>query len=158
MFHHRRMTTLFPGVSMWQSGLVNLPIPVTMQGLSIASISSPSLHLPIFTPWENVPSPLWLNSLMRNGLHIVASSRFIRLRGSTPEGESVVFNVHSPAMIMADNAASLLAFALGGAGVASLPPWLVQEELRLGNLINYCQIIIFPSRNSCALPQHAPCT
>ncbi|MBD9644519.1 hypothetical protein IB231_12920 [Pantoea sp. PNT02] len=62
-------------------------------------------------------------------------------------------------MIMADNAASLLAFALGGAGVALLPAWLVQEELRLGNLIQLLPDHHFPRQGIYALypnTRHVP--
>lgn len=78
---------------------------------------------------------------------------------STPAGESVVFNVQSPAMIMADNAASLLAFALGGAGVALLPAWLVKEELLQGNLIHLLPDHHFPHQGIFALypnTRHVP--
>lgn len=78
---------------------------------------------------------------------------------TTPSCESVIFNVHSPATIMADNAASLLAFALGGAGIALLPAWLVKEELRLGKLIQLLPDHHFPRQGIYALypnTRHVP--
>nr|MBF3177763.1 LysR family transcriptional regulator [Pseudomonas aeruginosa] len=37
-------------------------------------------------------------------------------------------------MLLADNAAALRAFALDGLGIAVLPDWLVQADLRYGAL------------------------
>ncbi|MBF3104622.1 LysR substrate-binding domain-containing protein, partial [Staphylococcus aureus] len=37
-------------------------------------------------------------------------------------------------MLLADNAAALRAFALDGLGIAVLPDWLVQADLRCGAL------------------------
>lgn len=70
---------------------------------------------------------------------------------STPEGKNVVLNAHRPAMIMADNAVSLLAFAVGGAGIALLPAWLVSEELLRGNLILLLPDHHFPRQGIYAL-------
>lgn len=41
----------------------------------------------------------------------------------TPTGDNVLFRAASPPTVMADSAASLLAFARSGAGVALLPGW-----------------------------------
>lgn len=77
----------------------------------------------------------------------------------TPEGDSVLFCAHHPAMIMADSAASLLAFALGGAGIALLPAWLVKDELARGRLIKLLPDYRFPRQGVYALypnTRHVP--
>ncbi len=73
---------------------------------------------------------------------------------TTPAGESVLFSARHPAMIMADSAASLLAFTLAGAGVAILPAWLVQDELARGELIPLLPDHHFPQQGIYALYPH----
>lgn len=73
---------------------------------------------------------------------------------TTPAGESVLFSARHPAMIMADSAASLLAFTLAGAGVAILPAWLVQDELARGALIPLLPDHHFPQQGIYAVYPH----
>lgn len=73
---------------------------------------------------------------------------------TTPAGESVLFSARHPAMIMADSAASLLAFTLAGAGVAILPAWRVQDELARGELIPLLPDHHFPQQGIYALYPH----
>lgn len=77
----------------------------------------------------------------------------------TPGGESVLFSARYPAMITADSASSLLAFALAGAGVAVLPGWLVQEEIENGRLTHVLPDYRFPRQGIYALypnTRHVP--
>ena len=77
----------------------------------------------------------------------------------TPEGESVLFRAHLPPVIMADSAASLLAFTRCGAGVALLPAWLVQEDIDNGQLIHLLPNHRFPCQGISALypnTRHVP--
>ncbi|RPD99699.1 LysR family transcriptional regulator [Candidatus Pantoea deserta] len=73
---------------------------------------------------------------------------------TTPKGENVFFSARSPAMIVADSASSLLAFALEGAGVAILPAWLVKEALAKGDLIHLLPDHHFPRQGIYALYPH----
>jgi len=78
---------------------------------------------------------------------------------TTPTGESLFFSAHHPAAIVADSAASLLAFALAGAGVALLPAWLVKEEIASGDLIHLLPDHHFPRQGIYALypnTRHVP--
>jgi len=118
-----------------------------------------------------VAAPLYLNTLhtrsVRN-LEQLASSKWIahsRLSTPlswqviTPGGETVLLNASSPAMVMADSASSLLAFALAGAGVAILPAWLVQDEIVKGRLIHLLPDHLFPPQGIYALypnTRHVP--
>ena len=63
---------------------------------------------------------------------------------TTPARESVLFSARHAAMLMADSAASLLAFTLAGAGVAILPAWLVEDQLIRGELIHVLPDHYFP--------------
>ncbi|MBS0976166.1 LysR substrate-binding domain-containing protein, partial [Serratia rubidaea] len=53
--------------------------------------------------------------------------------------------------IVADSAASLLAFARSGAGVALLPAWLVQEDIAAGALTRLLPDHRFPTQGIYAL-------
>lgn len=77
----------------------------------------------------------------------------------TPEGESVLFRAHFPPVIMADSAASLLAFARCGAGIALLPAWLVQDDVNNGQLVHLLPNHRFPRQGIYALypnTRHVP--
>ncbi|MDC9595090.1 LysR family transcriptional regulator [Xenorhabdus sp. IM139775] len=69
----------------------------------------------------------------------------------TPEGNLVLFRANHTPMVMADSAASLLAFAKRGAGVALLPAWLVQDEIAEGNLKQLLPNYRFPRQGIYAL-------
>ena len=56
----------------------------------------------------------------------------------------MLFSARHAAMLMADSAASLLAFTLAGAGVAILPAWLVEDQLIRGELIHVLPDHYFP--------------
>lgn len=78
---------------------------------------------------------------------------------TTPKGETVLFSVTSPAVIMTDSASSLLAFCLAGAGVALLPTWLVREHIAKGALIHLLPDYYFPKQGVYALypnTKHVP--
>lgn len=76
----------------------------------------------------------------------------------TPAGETLLFNGNPP-MLTADSAASLLAFALCGAGVALLPAWLVQDDIAAGRLTHLLPDHRFPRQGIYALypnTRHVP--
>lgn len=78
---------------------------------------------------------------------------------TTPRGENVLLNAYNPAMITTDNASSLLAFTLAGAGIAILPAWLVQDEITKGALIQLLPDHQFPRQGIYALypnTRHVP--
>lgn len=78
---------------------------------------------------------------------------------TTPRGENVLLNAYNPAMITTDNASSLLAFTLAGAGIAILPAWLVQDEITKGTLIQLLPDHQFPRQGIYALypnTRHVP--
>lgn len=77
----------------------------------------------------------------------------------TPAGENVLFSAAHPPMLMADSAASLLAFAKSGAGVALLPAWLVQQDIADGCLTHLLPDHHFPRQGIYALypnTRHVP--
>ncbi|WBF47075.1 LysR family transcriptional regulator [Serratia rubidaea] len=69
----------------------------------------------------------------------------------TPAGDNVLFRAGNPPAIVADSAASLLAFARSGAGVALLPAWLVQEDIAAGALTRLLPDHRFPTQGIYAL-------
>jgi len=77
----------------------------------------------------------------------------------TPAGDNFLFKVSHPAELMADSAASLLAFVQNGAGVALLPAWLVQDDIAKGDLIKLLPDYRFPRQGIYALypnTRHVP--
>ncbi|RLZ07876.1 LysR family transcriptional regulator [Acinetobacter sp. 2JN-4] len=77
----------------------------------------------------------------------------------TPTGKNVVFKADATPIIMADSAASLLAFARNGTGIALLPAWLVQEDIATGSLIHLLPDHCFPRQGIYALypnTRHVP--
>lgn len=118
-----------------------------------------------------VAAPGYLNTLGEQSIHDLAqlaSAKWIahsRLsmplswQVTTPQGKNVLLSAHHPAMIMADSASSLLAFALAGAGMAILPVWLVQDELAKGGLTQLLPDHQFPRQGIYALypnTRHVP--
>ncbi|MGL5343729.1 MAG: LysR family transcriptional regulator [Plesiomonas sp.] len=63
-----------------------------------------------------------------------------------PTGENILFSADNPPMLMADSAASLLAFTQHSAGVALLPAWLVQEDITAGRLVHLLPDHHFPQQ------------
>jgi len=77
----------------------------------------------------------------------------------TPSGVSLLFKANHAPAIMADSAASLLAFVKSGAGVALLPGWLVENDLNTGRLIALLPGYRFPRQGIYALypnTRHVP--
>ena len=118
-----------------------------------------------------VAAPCYLNTLKERAirdLSQLASAKWIahsRLstplswQVTTPDGESVLMSAIQPAMVTADSASSLLAFALAGAGVAILPVWLVQDEIDKGGLVRLLPDHQFPRQGIYALypnTRHVP--
>ena len=68
-----------------------------------------------------------------------------------PSGENAFFKVNGRAVITADTAASLSAFARSGAGVALLPNWLVKEDIAMGRLTQLLPDHQFPKQGIYAL-------
>jgi len=68
-------------------------------------------------------------------LHIVGYLRYLAGRCSRPQ-ERASFYAYHPAGITADSAASLLSFAVAGAGIMILSAWLVQNKITKGELIH----------------------
>lgn len=78
---------------------------------------------------------------------------------TSPLGEQTLFRVTTPPVVTADNASSLLAFALHGTGVALLPDWLVQPETDAGRLRHLLPDHRFPPQGIFALypnTRHVP--
>lgn len=78
---------------------------------------------------------------------------------TSPQGEQTLFRVTTPPVVTADNASSLLAFALHGTGVALLPDWLVQPETDAGRLRHLLPDHRFPPQGIFALypnTRHVP--
>ncbi|QDY44168.1 LysR family transcriptional regulator [Candidatus Pantoea soli] len=118
-----------------------------------------------------VAAPRYLNTLavpsIRNLAQLAAAKWIAHSRLSTPlswqvtapDGENVLLNASHSARVMADSAASLLAFALAGAGVAILPAWLVQDEIAKGRLVQVLPDHHFPRQGIYALypnTRHVP--
>ena len=57
-------------------------------------------------------------------------------RCSIRGGEAAVYEPSGRAVMVADNASILRSFALQGLGVALLPAWLIEDDLRTGRLLD----------------------
>ena len=104
-----------------------------------------------------VASPAYLASLPAKNIATLADlqrarwlahSRLaapLRWTVATPEGEAA-FEAEQDAMIESDSASALLGFVLGGCGVALLPQWLVEADVRAGRLRHLLPEVIFPQQ------------
>ena len=63
----------------------------------------------------------------------------------TPDG-AAAFAAQDDAAIHSDSASALLSFALGGCGVALLPQWLVEADVRAGRLRRLLPEVAFPQQ------------
>lgn len=102
-----------------------------------------------------VASPAYLASLPGKGIATVddlrnarwlAHSRLatpLRWDVLTPEGP-LAFAARDEALMTSDSASALLGFALGGCGVALLPQWQVEAEVRAGHLRHLLPEVLFP--------------
>jgi DNA-binding transcriptional LysR family regulator len=57
-------------------------------------------------------------------------------------------------LTVADNSATLRAFALTGQGVAILPQWLIQDDLEAGRLVRLLPDYRFAQQGFMRLPGH----
>ena len=104
-----------------------------------------------------VASPAYLASLPAKNIATLADlqrarwlahSRLaapLRWTVATPEGEAA-FEAEQDAMIESDSASALLGFVLGGCGVALLPQWQVEADVRAGRLRHLLPEVIFPQQ------------
>ncbi|WP_374703584.1 LysR substrate-binding domain-containing protein [Janthinobacterium sp. ROICE36] len=69
----------------------------------------------------------------------------LRWEVHTPAGPAA-FAAQDDAAIHSDSASALLGFALGGCGVALLPQWLVEGEVRAGRLRRLLPDVVFPQQ------------
>ena len=104
-----------------------------------------------------VASPAYLASLPAKGIasldelqraRWLAHSRLaapLRWDVQTPDGPAA-FSVQNDAAIQSDAASALLGFALGGCGVALLPQWQVEGEVRAGRLRRLLPDVVFPEQ------------
>jgi len=104
-----------------------------------------------------VASPAYLASLPAKGIATLedlqrarwlAHGRLatpLRWQVRAPEGE-IAFAAEQDAAIESDSASALLGFALGGCGVALLPQWQVEAEVRAGRLRHLLPDLVFPQQ------------
>lgn len=74
-----------------------------------------------------------------NALPRLVHGRFERQAGWAlldQRGEAAVYEPSGRAVMVADNASILRSFALQGLGVALLPAWLIEDDLRTGRLLD----------------------
>lgn len=112
-----------------------------------------------------VASPAFLASLPSRGIDSIealqqarwlAHSRLaapLRWAVRTPDGTQT-FEAQQPARIESDSASSLLGFVLGGCGVALLPQWQVEPEVRAGRLRHLLPEVVFPQQGVYAVYPH----
>ncbi|WP_299996452.1 LysR family transcriptional regulator [uncultured Cedecea sp.] len=141
--------------------------------IRLGQLADSSHHARLIDQFDIYPvaSPDYLNTLAEQNVadlaqlarvKWIAHSRLstpLNWQVVTPAGENVFFSAHNPAMIMADSASSLLAFAQEGAGVAILPDWLVKDEVAKGHLIRLLPDHLFPRQGIYALypnTRHVP--
>ena len=104
-----------------------------------------------------VASPAYLASLPGQGIATLddlqrarwlAHSRLaspLRWEVETADGTRI-FVAQDDAAIHSDSASALLGFALGGCGVALLPQWQVEAEVRAGRLRHLLPEVVFPEQ------------
>ena len=112
-----------------------------------------------------VASPAYLASLPGKGIATLdelqqarwlAHSRLaapLRWAVATPDGART-FEAQHEALIQSDSASSLLGFVMGGCGVALLPQWQVEAEVRAGRLRHLLPEVVFPRQGVYAVYPH----
>ncbi len=140
--------------------------------IRMGSLNDSSYRAALIEPYAIWPvaSPAYLASLPGKGIATLpdlqrarwlAHSRLaspLRWDVHTPDG-SVPFAAQDAAVIQSDSASALLGFALGGCGVALLPQWQVEAEVRAGRLRHLLPHVAFPEQGVYAVyanTQHIP--
>lgn len=127
--------------------------------IRMGSLNDSSYRAALIEPYAIWPvaSPAYLASLPAKGIasldelqraRWLAHSRLstpLRWDVQTQDGPAA-FAVQDDAAIHSDSASALLGFALGGCGVALLPQWLVEGEVRAGRLRRLLPDVVFPQQ------------
>ena len=116
-------------------------IPALIEPYAIWPVASPAYLASL--PGKDIAS---LPDLQR--ARWLAHSRLstpLRWEVQTPDG-AAAFAAQDDAAIHSDSASALLGFALGGCGVALLPQWQVEGEVRAGRLRRLLPDVIFPQQ------------
>ncbi|NHQ89182.1 LysR family transcriptional regulator [Janthinobacterium lividum] len=127
--------------------------------IRMGSLNDSSYRAALIEPYAIWPvaSPAYLASLPAKGItslddlqraRWLAHSRLaapLRWDVHTPDG-AAAFAVQDDAAIQSDSASALLGFALGGCGVALLPQWQVEAEVRAGRLRRLLPDVVFPEQ------------
>ena len=127
--------------------------------IRMGSLNDSSYRAALIEPYAIWPvaSPAYLASLPGQGIATLpdlqrarwlAHSRLaspLRWEVQTPDGPAA-FAVQDDAVIQSDSASALLGFALGGCGVALLPQWQVEGEVRAGRLRRLLPDVVFPEQ------------
>lgn len=139
--------------------------------IRMGQLSDSSYHAALIEPYAIWPvaSPAYLASLPSRSIDSLealqqarwlAHSRLatpLRWDVQTPDGART-FEVQQEgqqqALIQSDSASSLLGFVLGGCGVALLPQWQVEPEVRAGRLHRLLPQVVFPQQGVYAVYPH----
>ena len=140
--------------------------------IRMGSLNDSSYRAALIEPYAIWPvaSPAYLASLPGKGIaslddlqraRWLAHSRLaspLRWDVQTPDGPAA-FAAQDDAILHSDSASALLGFALGGCGVALLPQWQVEGEVRAGRLRHLLPHVVFPQQGVYAVyanTQHIP--
>jgi DNA-binding transcriptional LysR family regulator len=135
--------------------------------IRMGSLNDSSYRAALIEPYAIWPvaSPAYLASLPGQGIATLpdlqrarwlAHSRLsspLRWDVRTPDG-GMDFAAQDDAVIQSDSASALLGFVLGGCGVALLPQWLVEAEVRAGRLRHLLPDVVFPPQGVYAVYPH----
>ena len=127
--------------------------------IRMGSLNDSSYRAALIEPYAIWPvaSPAYLASLPAKGIasldelqraRWLAHSRLaapLRWDVQTPDGPAA-FTAQDDAAIHSDSSSALLGFALGGCGVALLPQWQVEAEVRAGRLRRLLPDVAFPEQ------------
>ena len=131
----------------------------SLRAIRMGSLNDSSYRAALIEPYAIWPvaSPAYLASLPARDIATLpdlqrarwlAHSRLstpLRWEVQTPDGPAA-FAAQDDAAIHSDSASALLGFALGGCGVALLPQWLVEGEVRAGRLRRLLPDVVFPEQ------------
>ena len=127
--------------------------------IRMGSLNDSSYRAALIEPYAIWPvaSPAYLASLPARGIaslddlqraRWLAHSRLaapLRWDVQTQDGPAA-FTAQDDAAIHSDSSSALLGFALGGCGVALLPQWQVEAEVRAGRLRRLLPDVVFPQQ------------
>lgn len=125
--------------------------------IRLGTLADSTYRAALLTRFEVLPvaSPQWLKENPVGSPEALAQAEWIihnrlpsplRWQLTGPQRQTLDFAITRPAVLSADSASALLAFAQQGGGVALLPDWLVRPSLAAGDLCHLLPDYRFPAQ------------